>query len=171
MNEYMKVKKRKTEYKPYKTINNEYVTIMWDYKPVTKTNAMGVEVETPVAIWQEYTFNYIPNLNEIKKVILDYYNSIIQEKIISGMVWKNMKVWLSYENQLNYKTIYDLALQTSSSNLPIKIKFGSHETPEYYEFNDIEELKNFYMSCVAHIQKTLNDGWILKDSINWNYYK
>ena len=34
------------------------------------------------------------------------------EKIVSGFVWRDMQVWLSSENQFNYKAAYDLAVQT-----------------------------------------------------------
>ena len=30
-----------------------------------------------------------------------------------------MNIWLSSENQFNYKVAYDLALQTNGANLPI----------------------------------------------------
>lgn len=166
----MEVKKRKTEFKPYKKVNNEYVTIMWDYKPIKKTNAMGVEIETPLAIWQEYTFNYNPTLSEIKNIIINYYNKKIDEKILSGMIWNNMNIWLSSENQFNYKIAYDLALQTNGANLPIVFKFGDNETPVYHEFKTLQELSDFYMSSVMHIQNTLQEGWELKDSIDWQKY-
>lgn len=166
----MEVKKRKTEFKPYKKVNNEYVTIMWDYKPIKKTNAMGVEIETPLAIWQEYTFNYKPTLSEIKNIIINYYNKKINEKILSGMIWNNMNIWLSSENQFNYKVAYDLALQTNGANLPIVFKFGDNETPVYHEFKTLQELSEFYMSSVMHIQNTLQEGWELKDSIDWKKY-
>ncbi len=167
----MEVKKRKIEFKPYKKINNEYVTIMWDCKPITKVNAMGVEIETPLATWQEHTFDHIPTLSEIKNVIIDYYNKIIDNEILSGMIWNNKKIWLSSENQFNYKVAYDLALQTNGANLPIIFKFGDNETTTYHEFTDLNELTQFYMASVMHIQNTLQNGWILKDSIDWTIYQ
>lgn len=167
----MEVKKRKTEFKPYNVINNSYVTIMWDYKPIFKTNAKGDEIETPLAFWQEYTFKKVPSLSEIKNIILDYYNQEIDKKILSGMTWKGMKIWLSSENQFNYKVAYDLAIQTNGKNLPIYFKFGDTETPIYYEFKTIEDLTDFYLSSVSYIQKILHEGWQKKDSINWELFK
>ena len=167
----MEVKGRKKDFKTYQKINNEYVTIMWDYKPIIKTNAMGVEIETPLAIWQEHTFKKIPTLSEIKNVILSYYNQQIDNTILSGMTWNNMEIWLSTENQFNYKVAYDLAVQTNGSSLPILFKFGTTENPVYYEFKTIDELTDFYLSSVAYIQQTLKDGWVLKDSINWKDFQ
>ena len=168
----MEVKKRKKEYVPYKVINNNKVVIMWDYTPIYKTNAMGVEIETPLATWQEYTFDYIPSLNEIKCVICDFYNKQIDEKIINGLVWKDMKIHLSTENQFNYKAMYDLAIQTNGEILPLTFKFSKNDEDNvYYEFKTIEDLSNFYLTSIKHIQKTLSDGWLKKDSIKWNFYQ
>ena len=167
----MEVKKRITEFKPYKLINNKYVTIMWDCKPIKKTNAMGVEIETPLAIWQEHTFNHIPTLSEIKEKIINYHNKNVDTEILTGMLWKDMKIWLSTENQINYKAIYDLALQTNGKILPVTLKFGDCENPVYYNFETLDELSDFYNSSVMHIQKALQKGWKIKDSIDWNIFK
>lgn len=167
----MLVKNKKKYFKPYNKVNDKYVTIMWDYKPLTKVNAKGVEIETPLATWQEYTFSYIPSLLEIKEIITEYYNQKINEEILNGFVWNNMKIWLTSENQFNYKAAYDLAFQTNGQTLPITFKFGDNETPIYYEFKTLEELSNFYISSIKHIQNILKKGWQKKDNINWNVFK
>jgi hypothetical protein len=82
-----------------------------------------------------------------------------------------MQVWLSSENQFNYKAAYDLAIQTNGANLPIKFKFGSTEDPIYYTFESIGDLQDFYISAMNFINTTLNEGWNKKDSINWEDYK
>lgn len=167
----MEVKNRKNKYIPYRKINDKKVTIMWDYKPIYKKNAKGETIETPLAVWQEKTFNYIPSFKEIKKVILDYYNSEIDNEILTGFTWNEMKIWLSSENQFNYKAAYDLVIQTNGENLPIIFKFGDDETPIYYEFKTIEDITNFYTSCINYIQKTLLNGWEKKENINWAFYE
>jgi hypothetical protein len=167
----MEVKKRKKEFQPYKLINNKYVTIMWDYKPILKINAKGDEIESPLAIWQEYTFKHIPTLSEIKDVIFKYYNEIIDKKILCGMSWKNMQVWLSTENQLNYKTAYDIAIQTNGKNLPVIFKFGDNEKQIFHEFNTIDELSDFYLTSIKYIQNTLQQGWEIKKSIKWDIFQ
>ena len=165
----MEIKNRKSEFKPITKIGNKCI-IRWDFKPITKINNKGIEVETPLAVWQEETFNFIPNLDQIKEVILSYYNKQIDDKIIGGFVWKNMNIWLSSENQFNYKAMYDIAVQTNGKSLPIVLKFGSLTEPIYYTFNDLEDLTDFYFSSLNHIQNCLKEGWEIKDNIDWKKY-
>ena len=119
----------------------------------------------------EFEMKQKPNIQDIKNVILDYCNKEIDELILSGFVWEGMNIWLSSENQFNYKAAYDLAIQTNGLNLPIIFKFGSSDNPVYYTFTTKERLQNFYMEAMSYINKTLNEGWIKKDSINWDVYQ
>ena len=167
----MEVKKRKKYFKPYNIINGKSVTIMWDYKPVFKTNLKGEEIETPFGIWQEHTFDFIPELSDIKKIVLDYYNKKIDERILSGLVWNGMKIWLSNENQFNYKAVYDLAFQTNGANLPVYFKFGDETEPVYHEFKTLEEISDFYLASINYIQNILQKGWTEKENIDWNIFK
>ena len=80
-------------------------------------------------------------------------------------------VWLSTENQFNYKAAYDLAVQTNGANLPQVFKFGSTENPEYYKFETVEELTDFYIKATTYINQCLAVGWAKKDSINWDEYQ
>jgi hypothetical protein len=163
----MEVKNKKQYYKPIKKINDNNVIIMWDYKPILKENRKGEMIETPLAVWQEHKFNHVPSLDEIKEIILGYYNQITDEKILTGLKWKNMEIWLSTENQFNYKSAYDLAVQTNGSILPLKFKFNDTDNTIYYTFTDMEDFADFYLTAIRHIQKCLEDGWDKKDSINW----
>lgn len=166
----MEVRNKKTQYAPYKKIGDEQVVVMWDFKPITKTNAKGEVKNTPLAVWQEERFDHIPTLDEIKNVIKGYYNKITDQKILSGFVWNGMKIWLSTENQFNYKAAYDLAVQTNGANLPIVFKFGDDNETVYHEFKDLNEMSEFYMASIAYIQNTLAEGWQKKDSIDWTFY-
>jgi hypothetical protein len=82
-----------------------------------------------------------------------------------------MSVWLSNENQFNYKAAYDLTLQSNGQTLPVLFKFGTTDNPIYYTFNTIEELSNFYISAMKYISDTLAEGWRMKDSIDWSLYE
>ena len=82
-----------------------------------------------------------------------------------------MPVWLSSENQFNYKAAYDLAVQTSGSNLPVTFKFGDTKNPVYYKFETIEDLQDFYMKAMIHVNSVLSEGWTSKDSIEWEEYE
>ena len=88
--------------------------IRWDFK----------EIEG-VLSFEEQTFNYRPSLKEIQDIIYTWYNKQTDQAILNGFRWKGMPVWLSTENQFNYKAAYDLAVQTSGLSLPVKFKFGT----------------------------------------------
>ena len=74
--------------------------------------------------YQAETFTHKPTIAEIKDIILDWYNKKINQEILTGFVWKGIPVWLSIENQFNYKAAYDLAVQTNGQLLPT-FKFGT----------------------------------------------
>lgn len=76
-----------------------------------------------------------------------------------------MPIWLSSENQFNYKAAYDLAV-TFGGNLPCVFKFGTTENPIYYEFTETEDLTDFYLSAMNYINNTLAEGWKEKDNID-----
>ena len=64
-------------------------------------------------------YDHKPSGDELRADIVELVNKNVDEKILSGYVWKDMPVWLSSENQFNYKSVYDLALHDSSV-LPVK---------------------------------------------------
>lgn len=166
----MKVINRKQVFQPYKKINDKHVIIMFDYKPITKM-INGEEIETPLASWEEVRFTHIPTIDEIKNIVIAYYNEQIHNNILSGFQWKNMQIWLSNENQFNYKAAYDMAIQTKGDSLPIFFKFGDENNVTYYEFKTIEDLTDFYTKMITFIQETLYDGWQKKDNINWMIFQ
>lgn len=110
-----------------------------------------------------------PSLEEIKSIIYTWYNNKIQEQIISGYMWKGNKVWLSLENQLNYKLSYDLASQ-SKDNLPT-FKLGTTDAPIYYKFTSLDELKEFSLGINDYINSILEEGWKIKESVDWTPYE
>lgn len=116
-------------------------------------------------------FNEVPTLSELKSRVIEYYNSKCDEDIISKYVFQDMEVWLSSENQFNYKAAFDLAFQTQGATLPIKLKFGTVESPVYKVFNTLEELQEFYIGSITFITNTLNTYWEIKDNIDWTVYE
>ena len=143
---------------------------MWDYQPIMATNNQGEEVETPLAVWQEQRFSYVPTMEEIQNTIINYYNEQTNKEIVCGFTWNNMKVWLTTENQFNYKAAYDLAFQTNGNILPLTFKFDNEKGVVYYTFNDLETLQDFYVNVMKHIKTSLEMGWQKKDEIIWNNY-
>lgn len=114
-------------------------------------------------------FSHKPTLQEIKDVILAWYNTKIEDKILSGFTWKDIPIWLSMENQFNYKVAYDIAAQSGGEKLPT-FKFGSTESPVYYKFESFEDLNDFYTKAADFVNQTLSEGWAVKDSIDWDAY-
>lgn len=135
--------------------------LRWDCKKNESNNFSFIEVD----------FNYKPTLSQIKEIITSYYNEQINNTILNGFVWRDMSIWLSTENQFNYKAAFDLAIQTQGQSLPVTFKFGTDEQPVYYKFTTIEELTDFYTQSVKFVQETLTDGWEIKDSVNYKLYE
>ena len=115
-------------------------------------------------------FTRKPTQDEIKEIIIAQINRNVEEKILCGLVWKDMPIWLSTENQFNYKAAYDLAVQTGGQSLPVKFKFGTDEQPVYHTFTTLEELQEFYMTSLAFVQQVLDDGWQEKDNLDLSVF-
>lgn len=124
------------------------------------------EREDGSASYMEEGFVGRPHMDTIKSVITDWCNEQIDREILSGFLYEGMPVWLSSENQFNYKAAYDLAVQTGGATLPVTFKFGTDEVPQYREFVTLEELTDFYTKAMKHVQDTLSDGWRKKDAFD-----
>lgn len=149
--------------KPIECINppkNRWA-VRWDFQ----------EDENEGFSYEEAIFDYKPGIEEIRAIIEAWINTMTEEAISSGYNWAGAPVWLSAENQLNYKTAYDLAVQTAGASLPYTIKFGSWEEPVYYTFEDLEDFTEFFTGAVRHIQGTLAEGWRQKDAIDLADYE
>lgn len=123
------------------------------------------------ATYLETEYDHKPSPAEIKTLLTQWHNRQCDEKIISGYEWRGMAVWLSAENQFNYKAAYDLAMQTEGKSLPVKFKFGTDESPEYHTFNDMSELIDFYVGAISHVNRTLEECWAAKEAIDLAQYK
>ena len=109
------------------------------------------------ADYMEHRFYSKPTLEEVKTIITNFINEQTDLKILSGLRYDNQLVWLSAENQANYKAAYDLAVQTQGESLPYKVKLGTEDTPVY--------------KVQRHINDTINEGWARKDAIDWSLYQ
>ena len=153
-------------YKPISMIGNNLYLICWG----VQNKYTNKELVT-TATWMEEMVRFKPSLEYIKNLILTWYNQQIDKKILSGFKWNDMPVWLSHENQFNYKAAYDLAVQTGGANLPVTFKFGTTYEPVYHTFTTLEELNGFYLSAMKYINDTLAEGWKEKDAIDWSEYE
>lgn len=161
----MRIIDKKTNYRPIQKIGL-CIKICFDYEPIIQN-----EKETEFASWNMHIFASKPSFIELRSLIIDEINKITDKTILDGFKWKDMAIWLSAENQFNYKAAYDLAFQTNGANLPVIFKFGSIEEPIYYKFNTLEELQDFYIESMSYINKQLEIGWNKKDSIDWSVYE
>lgn len=123
------------------------------------------------ADYMEAEFHGRPSDDTIKAMVSQWFNDRTVETIRSGFAWRGMSVWLSAENQFNYKAAYDLAVLSDGKTLPVTFKFGTSDKPCYHTFADIDELTDFYTKAMRHIQDTLADGWKSKDNFNLELYQ
>ena len=97
----------------------------------------------------------------------DSINKYVEDKIINGLVWSDIKIYCSKENQQNWKTVYDYAVQTTGDNLPVTLKLGENEdgSSVYYTFGSRAEMKKFMSAMFEHILSCLQEGWSMKDEL------
>lgn len=134
--------------------------VRWD----VKTNEDGS------ASYMEEELDHKPNAEEVRSLVSEWYNAETDERILSGFEYEGQPVWLSSENQFNYKAAYDLAVQTDGQNLPVIFKFGTDDSPSYRTFETVDELQDFYMKVMKHIQNALLEGWKKKDALDLALY-
>ncbi len=120
-----------------------------------------------------HRFDHRPTLDEIKKIIEAQINAETDAKILTQFTWNGKRVWLSQENQMNFKSAYDLTLQTDGSTLPIKFKLGEDESGEviYHTFTKIEPFTDFIIKAFTFINATLNEGWKEKDGVDYSKFE
>ena len=129
------------------------------------------EREDGSASYMEKEFSHKPTDDEIKQTIIGWINAQTDEAILSGFVWNDTPVWLSSENQFNYKAAYDLAVQTAGATLPVKFKFGTDDVPCYHTFQTVEELSDFYIQSIQYVQNLLDECWNKKDAFSLDSYR
>lgn len=161
----------KSKYVPLSKLASGRWKIHFGFEPYYEVDEEGNKTETQLGTWTEALVPFKPSLEQLKKLILDAINKDVDEKILSGFVWKDMPVWLSTENQFNYKAAYDLAVMSSGQSLPVMFKFGTTENPVYYHFSTLEDISDFYVSAMTYINTTLAEGWQKKDAIDWSVYE
>ena len=131
------------------------------------------ENATWIEIYFDKTVVAMPTFAQAKEAIINAINAITDERILKGFVWNNKPVYLSTENQFNYKAAYDVAVQTEGQTLPVKFKLGEDEEgqPVYHTFNSLSSFTDFYTRAIAYINQCLNDGWDEKDNFDWTPYE
>lgn len=125
--------------------------------------------ENAVFVWRK-DYDHLPTRLEAKTDVEALINGMTDKKILSGFVWKDNPVWLSSENQFNFKAAYDLAFQTNGASLPARYKLGEDEkgNPIYYDFQDLNTFADFYFGCIGWIQQCIVEGWKEKDDVDYD---
>lgn len=116
-------------------------------------------------------YHYKPSIEELKEEITALVNRQVDERILSGYTFAGKPVWLSSENQFNYKAVYDLACKDSGI-LPMRFKLGEDAEGNvvYHTFKTLEELGEFYMGAIQWINQCVQEGWKEKDGIDLSKY-
>ena len=170
-NNMIRIINLKSKYVPLAFMASGRYKLLFGFEPYYEVDEDGNKVETDLGTWYETWLSGKPTLKQIKEIVINAINKDVDDEILSGFVWKDMPVWLSTENQFNYKAAYDLAVMSQGKSLPVLFKFGTTENPIYHTFETLEDISDFYLSAMAYISKTLEDGWIMKDSIDWSEYE
>lgn len=119
--------------------------------------------------WRKY-YDHLPTVSELRADIEGLVNGITDYNILTGMVWNGKPVYLSQENQMNFKAAYDLAKQSDGALLPVKFKLGEDEDgkPVYHTFTKVEPMSDFIIKCFTHINTATNEGWAEKDAVDYD---
>ena len=137
---------------------------------------MQAEPDGQHATWHEVCFYHRldgrPDQQRIRAAITADINRRVTDRIVGTLVWNQKPVWLSTENQQDWKAAYDRAVQTDGANLPQKFKLGEDADgqPVYHTFTSLNAFGDFWDACLAHIQHCLTDGWAMKDGMDWSQY-
>lgn len=142
--------------------------IRWDYQ---KPSGDAEGTVAGQCTYMEHQFDHKPTLQEVTDIIHQWINDTVDSRILSGFKWDEAPVWLSIENQMNYKSAFDLAVQSKGDSLPVTFRFGSSQQPVYRSFFSLEDLTAFYVQMVHYIQEQLNWGWQQKDMFDYSRYQ
>lgn len=136
---------------------------------LSKTNYLlifgfGTDEDGNNYTWRKY-YDHKPSVREIKQDISELINKETDAKILTGFTWNGKPVYLSAENQMNFKAAYDIARDTAGASLPVKFKLGEDAdgAPVYHTFTKLEPLADFVMKAMSFVVTTLNEGWVKKD--------
>ena len=80
--------------------------------------------------WRKH-YDHKPSENELVEDVIGLINQETDRMILQGFKWNGKNVWLSLENQINFRAQYDLCIQTDGMNLPLKLKLGEREDGVY----------------------------------------
>jgi len=147
------------QYVPLRKSNGKYI-ISWGLSPNGKDSYK----------WMYFISDLKPTLESIRNEIESYINNETKKAISERFTWNGMSIFLSMENQIDYKLLYDVTVMQDGANLPAKLRFKVDGEYIYYEIETIDEFKDFMIAMNNHIRTALNSGYAKKESIDYNEY-
>ena len=140
--------------------------------------------------WHEVSFSKDhsekPSIEQVRTAIIADIDARTDEKILDGYEWtvihgddngahvgETVRVWLSAENQNNFKEAHRLASADPTKIIPVRFKISEDADKKavYETFHSFEELNAFYLGAFAYIKGLLDDGWAKKDSFDFSPYE
>ncbi|MCM1167328.1 MAG: hypothetical protein NC401_15075 [Ruminococcus sp.] len=114
-------------------------------------------------------YDHKPDIAELRADIESLINEQTDTAILDSFVWNGIPVYLSTENQFNFKAAYDMAEMSQGASLPVTFKLGENadKSPVYHTFAELDDFRDFYTRAMSHVITTLNEGWREKDSIDY----
>ena len=167
-----KVFGKKTDFAPIKE-DASRVIICYGYEEVDEENATWVEIYIYKKQISQIT------LKDVKDAIVADIDAQTEEKILTGFIWTDndgveRHVWLSKENQSNYSEAQRLAdKKGAKSYTPKTFKISEDENKKAYyrTFETLTDLNEFYYAVYDFIEQCLGEGWVKKDSIDFEPYE
>ncbi len=157
--------------------------------PAANAAGTAAEGETSECDVTLYSFECVtvrmnrkPTSEDALKLVIEDINKLTDEKILNGYEWtilhgadagKTVKVWLSKENQNNFKAKHDAALvYPEIVTFPMTYKVSEDDSGKavYEVFESIQELAQFYLGGLAYIEQCYGAGWQMKDSLKAEDY-
>lgn len=114
-------------------------------------------------------YDHKPTKTELKEDITQLIDGTTDSNILQGFRWNEVNVYLSTENQFNFKAAYDLAVQSSGAMLPVTFKLGENENGNavYHTFETMDDFTDFYSKAIQWVNGCIADGWKEKDSVDY----
>lgn len=121
--------------------------------------------DAPSAYDYRHNFDHYPTRAEVRAVIEGHINDLTDRRILTGLTFRDLPVWLSPDNQRNFA-----AFAAVTPPLPMHIKVGEHPdgTPAVLVAKTKRDIADLYAAVSRHIAAALADGWAEKAAVDYD---